>query len=168
MIALAGSTEVDLVVQGERVILKMGYLTQEIILTLGSLAFLSICLHYHIKGAFCLSLVITALLWWASQNSWPSSLVEFPSAEVVGYPPFDGNVLILVLDLLFLSLLTLNPLVSSLSEMGALTREDGTTPRSRWLFIICGLTTLLSGLLLGPVFLVSPESGKNIWARVFD
>jgi len=45
-----------------------------------------------------------------------------------------------------------------------LKREDGTTPRGRWFYIIAGLMTILSGVLLSAPILVSPESSAGIKA----
>jgi hypothetical protein len=124
-------------------------------------------LHYHVKGAFCLALLVGTVIWWTIENSWPSELVEFPH---LGYPQLilqdvQMNLAFpLYLDLLFLYILTLSGLVFSLSALADLIREDGTTPRNRWVFIICGLTTVLSGLLGGPPILLSPESTAGIKA----
>jgi hypothetical protein len=128
---------------------------------------IAISLHYHVKGAFCLALLVGTVIWWTIENTWPLDLVEFPH---LGYPQLIlqdvqmGLAFPLYLDLLFLYILTLSGLVFSLSALADLIREDGTTPRNRWIFIICGLTTVLSGLLGGPPILLSPESTAGIKA----
>jgi AGZA family xanthine/uracil permease-like MFS transporter len=65
-------------------------------------------------------------------------------------------------DLVFLYVLYLNGLMTSLSNLAVLTREDSTIPRGRWIYIICGGVTIASGLLSSAPILVSPESASSI------
>ena len=49
----------------------------------------------------------------------------------------------LTADLIFLFVLYLNGLVTSLSDLAGLTRaSDHTVPRGRWLYILCGIMTV--------------------------
>lgn len=111
--------------------------------------------------------MIGTIIWWTVEGSWPHQLLEFPQ---LGPPqlPIDvisfRKALPLYADLLFLYILTLSGLVFSLSALANLIREDGTTPRNRWIFIICGLATVISGLFGGPPILLSPESTAGIKA----
>jgi adenine/guanine/hypoxanthine permease len=181
--ALAGATEIDLVVTGHYTIVKLGKITPEVMVTIaGKLFFynllaplhhflslsgstlIAIALHYHIKGAFCLALCFGTIVWWTYDDSWPKSVASVPKVSL-----FEGfssenyqDVILLTIDLLFLYILTLSGLVSSLSTLAGLVRSDNTTPRNRWLFIVCGLCTCLSGLLSGPPILISPESASGI------
>lgn len=52
----------------------------------------------------------------------------------------------------------------SFSQMAGLIKESGSTPKGSLLFLICGFTTVLSGLLSGPPVLLSPESAAGIKA----
>jgi hypothetical protein len=111
--------------------------------------------------------------------------------------------ILLILNLVFLYVLTLNGLARyiqpsevshlakffvisrSMSDLAGLTKPSGVIPRGNWLFICCGLTTVLSGYFsgtyyvvvlaslqisvcaactLGPPILVSPESAAGIKA----
>jgi hypothetical protein len=106
------------------------------------------------------------LVWWTFDNAWPTALVSVPSMDMINEFPSsaDKRGILLTMDLLFLYILTLSGLVSSLSTLAVLTREDNTTPRNRWLFVVCGMCTVLSGMYSGPPILVSPESASGIKA----
>lgn len=103
-------------------------------------------------------------MWWSYDDSWPKSVASVPTINLFeGFSSDDyQNVILLTLDLLFLYILTLSGLVSSLSTLAGLVRPDNTTPRNRWLFIVCGVCTCMSGLLSGPPILISPESASGI------
>jgi AGZA family xanthine/uracil permease-like MFS transporter len=51
-----------------------------------------------------------------------------------------------------------------MSDLAKLTKPNGDIPRGRWLFVVCGVTTILSGYLSGPPILISPESAAGIKA----
>jgi hypothetical protein len=103
-------------------------------------------------------------VWWSYDDSWPKSVASVPKMTLFeGFSSENSHdVILLTFDLLFLYILTLSGLVSSLSTLAGLVRPDNTTPRNRWLFIVCGLCTCLSGLLSGPPILISPESASGI------
>jgi xanthine/uracil/vitamin C permease (AzgA family) len=106
------------------------------------------------------------IVWWAFDDAWPSSVASLTRMDIISEFPKSSNKsgILLTMDLLFLYILTLSGLVSSLSTLAALTREDNTTPRNRWLFVVCGLCTVLSGMYSGPPILVSPASASGIKA----
>lgn len=111
--------------------------------------------------------MIGTIIWWALEGSWPGELLEFPhlGSPQLSLQLYDiRKALPLYADLLFLYILTLSGLVFSLSALANLIREDGTTPRNRWIFIICGLATVISGIFGGPPILLSPESTAGIKA----
>lgn len=164
---MAGATEIDLVVAGKYTIVDIGPMTDEVVIAMAGFLIIAVALFYHVKGAFCIALIFNTLVWWMSTNTWPSSLAEIPSVEHIHEFAGEENKqlrMLLTIELLFLCLLTLSGLVRSMSDLSNLTRENGTTPRNRWLFIICGLTTVLSGYLRGPPVLISPESAAGIKA----
>lgn len=71
----------------------------------------------------------------------------------------------LTADLIFLFVLYLNGLVTSLSDLAGLTRaSDHTVPRGRWLYILCGIMTIVAGLFQSAPILISPESAASIKA----
>ena len=51
-----------------------------------------------------------------------------------------------------------------LSDLAHLTHENGAIPRGRWLFIVTGVASIVSGCLSGPPILISPESAAGIKA----
>jgi xanthine/uracil/vitamin C permease (AzgA family) len=123
-------------------------------------------LHYRVKGAFCLSMFFGSLVWWFHDNSWPTSVVRFPVVDHVE-KFFSSNrteCVLLSLQLLFIYIISLSGLVNSMTTLAGLVREDNTTPRNRWIYVVCGIATLISGLLSGPPVLISPESAGGIKA----
>jgi adenine/guanine/hypoxanthine permease len=123
-------------------------------------------LHYHIKGAFCIAMIFGSIVWWSNDNSWPTSVVRFPEIDpATGF--FSENIteaILLSLQLVFIYILSLSGLVSSMAGLGGLVRTDNTTPRNRWIYVVCGVVTFVSGLLSGPPILISPESAAGIKA----
>jgi xanthine/uracil/vitamin C permease (AzgA family) len=123
-------------------------------------------LHYHVKGAFCIAMIFGSVVWWSNDNSWPTSVVRFPEIDpATGI--FSENLseaIILSLQLVFIYILSLSGLVSSMAGLGGLVRTDNTTPRNRWIYVVCGVVTFISGLLSGPPILISPESAAGIKA----
>ena len=164
--ALAGATEVDLIKNGGQFqLLKKGEVSAEQLIAISGLVIISVAIHYHIKAAFCLGLIFCTFSWWIYDNDWPSAITERPTFFLTGYTGFTtDNTPLLTFDLVFLYILYLSGITTSLSNLAGLTRENGETPRGRWIFIVCGLLTILSGLLNGPPILISPESAAGIKA----
>ena len=123
-------------------------------------------LHYHVKGAFCIGLIFGTFFEWLSANRWPHALAEDPVTEPgdIANDNFTWQTTLLLFDMLFLYVLTLNGLARSLSDLSKLTLPNGSIPRGRWLFIVCGFTTMISGAMSGPPILISPESAAGIKA----
>ena len=161
--ALAGCTEINLVVKGKYTILDMGEITSEVIISIAALILVTAALHYHVKGAFCFGLFFGTFVWWIVSGEWPKGLVASPEAEkTVG--SHETSIILLIFNLLFLYFLTLNGLARSLSDLAGLTKKSGAIPRGNFLLIVCGLTTILSGYFTGPPILISPESAAGIKA----
>mmetsp|Transcript_15415 Transcript_15415/g.23251 ORF Transcript_15415/g.23251 Transcript_15415/m.23251 type:complete len:552 (+) Transcript_15415:87-1742(+) len=162
--ALAGATDIDLVVSGDYTIVTMGKITPKVLIAVAGVIIIGIALHYHMKGAFCLAMCFGTIVWWSYDNSWPGSVASLPEVNYFGgFTKENGmTTAVLVIDLLFLYVLTLSGLVSSLSTLASLARDDNTTPRNRWLFVVCGAATCLSGMFSGPPILISPESASGI------
>lgn len=96
----------------------------------------------------------------------PEGLVGSPMAAEQnsgGYKELGDNIL-LIFNLWFLYVISLNGLSRSMSDLAGLTKKSGAIPRGGFLLIICGLTTALSGYLSGPPILISPESAAGIKA----
>lgn len=143
----------------------MGPITTEVAVAMCALVIVAAMLHYHIKGAFCTGLIFGTFVWWIISHEWPEALVARPEAEhEPGLHSSSPQVVLLIFNLLFLYILTLNGLARSLSDLAGLTKKSGAIPRAGWLFIVCGLSTVLSGYFSGPPILISPESAAGIKA----
>jgi AGZA family xanthine/uracil permease-like MFS transporter len=122
-------------------------------------------LHYHVKGAFCSGLLFGTVVWWLVEpHSAPKALLANPVAEKNSGNMNNNAIVLLIFNLLFLYILVLNGLSRSMSDLAGLTKKSGAIPRAGWLFIVCGLTTILSGYFSGPPILISPESAAGIKA----
>lgn len=163
--ALAGALEIKLVQSGQYQILTRGVVSPEVVIAISGVVIISAAIHYHIKGAFCLGLISCTLAWWLFTGDWPERILSMPAVNITNFtgftteftPPLTG-------DLVFLYVLYLSGITTSLSELGGLSKESGGTPRTRWVYIISGLMTVMSGFLCGPPILVSPESAAAIKA----
>lgn len=182
----------------------MGEITPEIAVAITNLIIVAVMLHFHVKGAFCMGLVIGTFMWWIIDNSWPKSLVLEPHTINGEGDTSNPHITLLVFNLFFLFILTLNGLARSLSDLGTyllfctisclvvcsatftlysvqanmaiyvqcahefhlggLTKPNGAIPRGKFLFIVCGLTTMLSAYMSGPPILISPETAAGIKA----
>jgi len=142
----------------------MGEITEEVVIAIASLIIVAAMLHYHVKGAFCSGLIFGTCVWWMVEpHSAPKAFVASPEGET-GFYKGGNDIALLVFNLLFLYILVLNGLSRAMSDLAGLTKKSGAIPRAGWLFIVCGLTTCLSGYFSGPPILISPESAAGIKA----
>ena len=163
--ALAGAIELKLVIPGKFTILEMGPITPSIVIAIVSTVIIALALHHHVKGAFISGMIFGTITFWLYSGTWPTQYGSLPSLETDSDMHIDKSVLILLADLLFLYILVLNGIARSMSDLANLTNaEKGAIPRGNWLFIVCGVTTILSGYFSGPPILISPESAAGIKA----
>lgn len=164
MTTLAGSTEIDFIMGGNYTILRMGRITSEVVITFTGVLIVCVSLHWHVTGSFCLAVLFCSVVYWIVENSFPSEYVAVPRLTTADFHTKEGqdDLPLLTVDLLFLYVLYLNGLLTSLSNLAVLTRKDKSIPRGRWIFILCGFFTLCSGLLTSVPILVSPESAAAI------
>ena len=103
-------------------------------------------------------------MYWACYNDFPTEVASVPTVVTANFERgIDSkHVPLLTADLLFLYILYLNGLVTSLSNLAVLTRDDGAIPRGRWIFVMSGFFTICGGLLTSAPILVSPESSAAI------
>lgn len=99
----------------------------------------------------------------------PDEIVSAPMLQFKGLSESSAginwnSIIFLALELSFLYVMTLNGLMRSFSDMASLTKCDGAVPGGRWVYIICGVTTIVSGLMAAPPVLISPESAGGIKA----
>ena len=73
---MAGSTDVNLVVNGEYTLLQMGFVSPEVLITFSGVIIITVALHYKFKAAFCYALIFCTIVWWGYDDAWPSS-IEF-------------------------------------------------------------------------------------------
>ena len=115
---LAGCTEINLVERGQYTILKMGAITSENVLALAGVAVVAVAVSRYVQGAFSIVLVMNTLLWWGSQNEWPSSIAETPSADYdISLKSFNNDTTFLILSLVFLYVVTVVGLVASFTDI---------------------------------------------------
>lgn len=161
--ALAGSTEIDLVEKGTYTILKIGKITPEVCISFFGVLLICVFMKHHWKGAFCCAVIVCALFWWIYDDSFPNSVAAVPEVDTAKFSGINTkNIPLLTVDLVFLYVLYLNGLMTSLSNLAVLTREDNTIPRGRWIYIICGIFTVIAGFFQSSPILVSPESSASI------
>jgi hypothetical protein len=107
-----------------------------------------------------------SVVWWTHDDSWPTGILRFPQVDTANgfFAQNTTEGILLSFQLVFIYILTLSGLVSSMAGLGGLIRTDNTTPRNRWIYVVCGVVTFISGLLSGPPILISPESAAGIKA----
>jgi AGZA family xanthine/uracil permease-like MFS transporter len=162
--ALAGMTDIDYIqTGGSSQLLRLNSLTFEVCVAIGGVIIICLAQWYHIKGSFCIAIIVCSLVYNFYGHGWPKAVFQSPQAQYFTFVGFDNpHMSLLVLDLLFLYILYLNGLISSLSYLASLTRDNGEIPRGRWVFIWSGMITIISGLLTGAPVLISPESAAAI------
>lgn len=160
--ALAGATELHLVVPGRYSILQMGDINNEILVAFFATVVIAVAQYYKVKGAFSLGMLFGTITWWTVANEWPTELMATPHFAVNTHLALDWKVVSLLFNLVFLYVLTLSGLSRTLSDAAHLTNKNGSVPRGNWLFIMCGVTTIVSGYFSGPPILISPESAPGI------
>eukprot|EP01034_Spumella_vulgaris_P026831 gene26831-33472_t len=168
-------TEIGLVRKGDRTVLDIGEFNAEIYIAMIAFITIGIALHYRVRGAFLIGLVLGSVLYWllmlseghGSRISYSDVFVgtndlQFSFAGFSLSTVSRNTVYRLVFDLYVIGVILLNGLAHGLSEMAGLKREDGTLPRGKWLYAACGLGTLLSSFLGSGPIMISPESAPGI------
>jgi hypothetical protein len=94
----------------------MGAITPEILIAMTSVIIVSIALHYHVKGAFCTGLFFGTIVWWIYTKQH-IIISEDPEADAdyLTHEDLNPMTLLLIFDLLFLMVLTLNGLARAMS-----------------------------------------------------
>lgn len=163
--ALAGAVEVGLIEDGAYSLLQLGEMTLAIYIGAIGMIGISIGIVYHIKGAFVIAMIGCSFAWWIITEEWPKKAVAVPNIEHIDNTGFNNpKIYQLAFELFFLYVLYFGGLIPSLTDQANLRREDGTTPRGRWFYVIGGVMTILSGSILSAPILISPESSAGIKA----
>ena len=147
----------------------MGEITPEILIALSGVILIGIALQHHFKGAFCLGIIYGTVVWWFYVQKELPYIFSIPYlnmnifSSAISSPAWN-HIASMTCELDFLYILTLNGLMRSMSDLGNLTKPDGAIPGGRWLYLICGATTLIGGYLGATPVLISPESAAGIKA----
>jgi hypothetical protein len=92
-------------------VLDMGEITPEILVAFAAVIIVSVALHYHVKGAFCLGLFFGTIVWWIYIKLVPELYHDpYADQDMVTHESFSPMVILLIFDLFFLNVLTLNGL----------------------------------------------------------
>eukprot|EP01035_Chromulina_nebulosa_P025512 gene25512-33302_t len=168
LVALAGCTDIDLVVTGKYTILDLGPLNSENEIALCGFIITGILLHYHFRGAFAVTLIFCSVVSWLHSQRFPAQIAAAPVAPFYNELriQFNNTIGQLAISLFFLYIICLNGLSRAFADLSKVTNENGRggVPRGRWLYIICGIMTIISGFYGGPPILISPESAAGIKA----
>lgn len=166
MTALAGAIDINLVRRGSFTLVEMGPWTPKIFIATGGLILVAVAYNYHVRCAFCIPLVFGTISWWIYTKEWPSQIVSNVEFEYdsTWYDHINGKSIDLTVSLIFLYVVITHGLVKTLGEMSNLMRDDRSIPRGRWIFIICGLSSVCCGMFSGCPILISPESTAGIEA----
>ena len=125
----------------------MGPVTNEIVIAVLGLALICVLSYYHVNGPFALTIITCSVISWVLNSSWPTHFFSINTSFVrFDFSTFAAHaevVPLLTLDLVLLYILYLAGLTSSLSRLADLTRDDGTVPRQRWIYVLVGLTTVV-------------------------
>lgn len=138
-------------------------------------------LHKKFKAAIVIGLLLGSVMFWGYMNTWPTSIFStltltfncdlsitraiLPSASnnFQGTEASHWPVVMLTIDLFFIVIVLFSGLTTGMSHCAGLTREDGSTPRSKWLYFACGVGTMLGAFFgSGPIML----SGESIIGTV--
>lgn len=163
--ALAGCLELQLVQPGKYTILTRGPVTSDVGIAMATTIIIALAMHYHIKGSFMYGLLFGTLFDWWLDSDWPTTVGAYPQFHIDSLELlYTWKVMNLFVSLTFLYIVTGNGISRSLSDQAALTEKGNVIPCHNWIYIVCGLTTILSGCCGGPPILVSPESASGIKA----
>lgn len=162
--ALAGATEIHLVVRGKYTLLEIGDITNEVIISMAGLVVLGMAIIHHSKLAYVISLGFGTIVWWSFIEEWPTKWTAVPEFHSDTLESGNSNTQILTFSLIFLNILTLFGLARALCDLAHITPSDGSIPRGRLLILVIGLCNIVSGLLYGPPIIISPETAGGIKA----
>lgn len=160
---LAGTVSINLIQQGKYSLLQIGKLNTCIILSiLGIILYIS-GNYYNYTGTAMFVLSFISFLYWAIANEWPKQVFSIPHIDSIYRNHFHfGFDIILIFELFFLYTIFLNGLIPNLTQLSKIQRSDGSTPRGRWLLLIMGLMTIISGCILSSPILLWPDSSIAI------
>ena len=157
LVALAGSVELGFVVQGKYTILDMGAILDfgkqpQLAIGYSAILVIGICIMRKIRGSFVWGMMWGTIIYWSVNNSWPlaGTVVASPlTTKDFSMSEVPQEAYGLLFGLFFLCALALVGLSRAFSDISGLTKEDDSIPRGRFLFLVCGFCTIISGLNSG-------------------
>lgn len=183
LVSLEALCQLKVVQAGTRTVLTAGEFTSDVYIAFLAFVFIAICLHYKLKGAFFLGILVAATLFCMADTgharSWPPAQIlaqptDFPEAvEISGFT--NRLTYKLIFDLFVISVILVDGLGTGLVET-ALADESGNDDAKavkpvlssassfQWLYISIGMGSVLSALLSSGPILLSPESAAGIRA----
>ena len=166
LVALSGTQDVGLVVKGTITILDMADLFHGDpgpAVGLASICIIGICIVFKLLGPFIWGMSFGTLLYWALTDTWPTQVFEMPTTTFdLNMTNIDPKYVGLIFALFYLCGIAVVGLSRAFCDMASLTKEGGAIPRGRFLFLVCGFATIVSGLNSGPPIIISPECGVAI------
>lgn len=152
----------------------MGQFNTEIYIAMLAFITIGLALHYRIRGAFLIGMLVGTFLYWLAKGNvgtWPPDNIilhvkdlQAHGSDISLSSGKSSKVLRLVFDLYVIGVILLNGLAHGLAETAQLRRADSTLPRGKWLYFSCGVGTLLSALMGSGPIMISPESAPGIKA----
>ena len=160
LVALAGCVELGLIVKGTYTILDLGEIMNtkkqpQLAIGFSAILVIGMCIMKKIRGSFVWGMIWGTIIFWAYTDQFPTA------GTVVASPMTNKDFAMmtvpseaygLLFGLFFLCSLALVGLSRAFSDISGLTKSDDSIPRGRFLFLVCGFATIISGLNAGNYF----------------
>lgn len=172
LISLEALCQLQVVQRGTRTILTAGEFSGDVYIAFMALVVIGVSLHYQVKGAFFVGIIVATFLYALSDHtankSWPPETIIAESSDlpngiqinVAGFStPFVYK---LMFDLFIISVILVDGLGQGLADIAALPCSG--TGAGNWLYFALGFGSLLSACLASGPMLLSPESAPGIKA----
>lgn len=186
LIALQALVRLNLVVQGTDTILKLGSIWEpqvtvpiqnnltimitftcalficfvQVMISILAFILIGVLHHFSVRGSYVCGLVFGSFSFWLIYNSWPKEV--FAPPRLIFDMDFSSlnnlKTWELFLDIFIISSVLLAGLSSSLSSLARLEITSGIPPRRRWLYLSCGIGTIVGAAFGTGPLLISPES----------
>lgn len=137
----------------------------QVLIAMAAFIIIGTLMHFEVKGAYVIGLIFGSLCAWILENTWPRQFFAFAgvSAHVNLYAIGSPEAWTMALNLFTIAAIKLVGLSNSLAEMAGIAKaSSGNAPRSRWLYVCCGLATIFSGAFGAGPILLSVESAAGI------
>ena len=135
-----------------------------IIIAVFTIVLIGLGIHFEFKGAYVIGLATASLVFWTFIGPWPTSFISV--SPVVFETDFstlsNPNVFYCVMDLFLICNILLSGLSNGLVDLAGIARQDGSAPRRRWIYFVCGLGSMLSGSMGGGPVILTAESAPGI------